>query len=288
VFPAPRARLPFRALGRSYVLGRSTWVVGILNCTPDSFSDGGRHAEGEAAVRRLAEIVEEGADLCDIGGESTRPGALPVSVEEEWSRVAPVLEAARRLAVPIPLSIDTTKGEVARRALHEGVAVINDVSALRFDPTLGDLAASSGAGIILMHSRGEPRTMQDAPFYQDVAGEVARELERSLAEARRRGVADEQILLDPGIGFAKSAEHNWELLRRLPELTQLGRPLLVGASRKRFLGAVLDLPPEERLEASLSAHAAAVLAGASLVRAHDVRATVRAVRVADALRGSAA
>jgi dihydropteroate synthase len=266
-------------------LGQRSLVMGVLNCTPDSFSDGGRYVGSEAIARRLEEIAEQGGDWCDIGGESTRPGAVPVSASEEWSRVAPALREARKRNLPLVLSIDTTKAEVARRALEEGAVIVNDVSGLRFDPAMAEVAASARAGVILMHMRGEPRTMQQDPVYENLITEVSEFLKAAAEGARAAGISPESILCDPGIGFGKTVEHNLELIRRLPEMAEMGYPLLVGASRKSFLGRVLDLPVDERLEASLAAHVAAVLAGAHVVRAHDVGATVRAVRVADAIRG---
>jgi dihydropteroate synthase len=269
--------------GHEIVLGERTLVVGILNCTPDSFFAAGRASSATGAVARYHELIAEGADWIDVGGESTRPGAAAVEAAEEWRRIEPVIAAARQAGHPVPLSIDTTKSEVAARALDAGAAVINDVSALRFDPGLAALAARHDAGLILMHMRGTPRTMQENPSYGDVAGEIAAELAEAVGRAVRAGVAREQMIVDPGIGFGKTAGHNLEILRRLAEFSALGRPVLVGCSRKSFLGAVLDLPPEERLEGTLAAHAAAILAGAHLVRVHDVRAHVRMARVLDAL-----
>jgi dihydropteroate synthase len=284
MFPAPRSIFRLSAGRHTIELGRRTLVMGILNCTPDSFFDGGRHASPESAVLRLDRMMEEGADLCDIGGESTRPGAEPVSVEEEWTRIqAPLREASRR-APDLIVSIDTTKAEVARRALEEGASVINDVSGLRFDPELAAVAARHGAAVVLMHMKGEPRTMQEDPVYQDVASEVREFLGRACRVAEEHGVARSRILVDPGIGFGKTVAHNLELIRRIPDLAGLGYPILIGASRKSFIGRVLDLPAEERLEGSLAVHAAAVLAGAHVVRVHDVAATVRVVRMADAIR----
>ncbi len=284
VFPAPRSRHLLRAGSLAIPLGETTLVMGILNCTPDSFSDGGLFAAREAAIRRLHEIEEEGADWIDVGGESTRPGAENVSADEEWRRVGPVLEEARRSGVALPISIDTTKAEVARRAFEAGVVLLNDVSALRSDPALGALAARHRAGVVLMHRRGDPKTMQEDPRYEDVTREVGEFLGDAARRAEGYGIDPDRILVDPGIGFGKTAAHNLELLRRLPELAACGHPILIGASRKSFLGRVLNLPVDSRLEASLAAHVAAALAGAHVIRAHDVRATVRAVRVADAIR----
>lgn len=278
-FPA-RPHRTLRARAHTLSLGERTVVMAILNCTPDSFSDGGRHEAPTRALERLEQFVDEGADWVDVGGESTRPNAPPVPWEEEWQRIAPVLEQAAR-GYPLPISVDTTKSEVAERALDLGASILNDVSGLRFDPRLADLAAESGAALILMHMRGNPRTMQISPEYHDVTEDVASFLERSIAQAQARGVTDEQIVIDPGIGFGKTAEHNFRLLAELPHLSRSGRPILVGASRKSFLGKSLGLEVDQRREGSLAAHVAAVLGGAHIVRAHDVRETVRAVRIAD-------
>ena len=281
-----RRESTFRAGSRSWELGKVTRVLGILNCTPDSFSDGGVYATAEAIARRLWEIAEEGADIVDIGGESTRPGARPIGVEEEWQRVLPALQVACAPDYPLAVSIDTIKEEVARRALEEGAVIINDVSGLRHASGIAQRAAATGAGLIVMHMRGEPRTMQKNPRYDDLIGEVAASLRESVRVARTAGVGTERILVDPGIGFGKTLDHNLELLRHLSAFEELGGGLVVGTSRKSFLGGVLDLPIEERLEASIASAVASVLAGTHMVRVHDVRATVRAVRIADALRSA--
>ena len=280
---APRPGHLLRLGARVLDLRGRTLVMGVINCTPDSFYPGGRHREPEQAVRRYHEVVEEGAHLADVGGESTRPGSEPVTAEEEWARIAPVVEAARRAGHPVPLSVDTTKYDVAARALDAGAAMLNDVSALRFEPRLADLAAHHGAGLVLMHMQGTPATMQRDPAYRDPVAEIRGELATAVSLAAARGVAAEQILVDPGIGFGKTLAHNLTLLARLNEFALLGRPILIGCSRKGFLGAILDGPPAERLEGTLAAHAAAVCAGASVVRVHDVRAHVRAMKVLDAV-----
>ena len=199
-----RMRCVWKARDHQIAFGRSTWIMGILNCTPDSFSDGGRYLDPREAGKRLEQMLQEGADCVDVGGESTRPGAEPVSAEEEWARVRPALEAAKSLGCPAPVSIDTTKYEVAARALDLGVSILNDVSGLRAEPRLADLAAGSGAGLILMHRKGTPRTMQSDPRYEDVAAEVVSHLQESLQMAADRGVATEQMMVDPGIGFGKT------------------------------------------------------------------------------------
>ncbi len=284
-FPA-RRRSCFRAGARSWELGEVTRVLGIVNCTPDSFSDGGSLATEEAIRRRLWQIAEEGADFADVGGESTRPGASPVGVEEEWSRIYPALREAGRNGYPIAVSVDTTKPEVARRALDEGAVIVNDVSGLRLSGMrMASLAARAGAGLILMHMKGEPRTMQQDPRYADLLGEVRSFLAGAVLKANRAGVGSDRILVDPGIGFGKTLEHNVQLIRRVGLFGDLGAGTLVGTSRKAFLGTLLGgLPVDERLEGSLASFVAAALAGAHVIRVHDVQAAVRAVRVADALR----
>ena len=272
-------------LPRSRLSEGRTLVMGVLNVTPDSFSDGGKYAAADAAVEHGLRLGAEGADLIDVGGESTRPGSPPVAIEEELRRVVPVVrELARRGKVPV--SIDTTKAEVARRALDAGAEVVNDVSGLQRDPELGKVIAASGAAVCLMHMRGTPADMQQHADYSDLLGEVHDELSQAIARAREAGIADDRIALDPGLGFAKAAEHNLLLLRRLRELTQLGRPLLAGASRKSFLGKLSGKPAAERVVGSLAAAVVAVQNGASMVRAHDVAATREALAVADAVRAS--
>jgi len=263
--------------------GGRVLVMGVLNVTPDSFSDGGAFLNPDAAADRALAMEREGADIIDIGGESSRPGAEPVPLEEELRRVLPVLERLRgRLRIPI--SIDTTKAEVAEAALQAGAEIVNDVSALRFDPRMGEVVARSGAGLVLMHMRGTPKTMQQDPTYADVVAEVRDFLAQRVEHAVSLGIDRELIAIDPGIGFGKTVEHNLELLRRLPELCELGHPVLVGPSRKSFIGAVLNLPVEERLEGTLAACAVAVVRGADIVRVHDVRAVRRAVDLAVRLR----
>ena len=275
---------------REYDLSARTHVMGVLNVTPDSFSDGGRYATAEAAVARGMAMAEEGADFIDIGGESTRPrgtaygtGALPVTDEEELRRVLPVVERLAALT-DVPLSIDTTKAGVAERALAAGAAMVNDVSAFRSDPRMPAVAAAAGAAAAVMHMRGTPQTMQGDTVYDDLFGEIHDALAASVAAADAAGVP--LVMADPGIGFGKTAEQNLRLIAGLERFADLDCPLLVGVSRKAFLGAVLDLPVDERLEGSLAAAVAAVLHGAHVVRVHDVRATVRAVRVADAVRAA--
>ena len=252
-------------------------VMGIVNVTPDSFSDGGLHASTAAAIVHCEQLLAEGADMLDIGGESTRPGSWPVSVDEELARVLPVLDAA--LALGCPVSIDTSKAEVMTAALARGADIVNDINALQSAGALDAVAAHPNCGICVMHMRGTPESMQQRPKYDDVVDEVAaflRERERALLA---RGIGPERITFDPGIGFGKSVAHNIELLRRQRELLGLGRPLLVGWSRKSTLGAITGRAVTERLAASVAAALAAIQSGASIVRVHDVAATVDALKV---------
>ncbi|MCD6128415.1 dihydropteroate synthase [Candidatus Bipolaricaulota bacterium] len=258
-------------------------IMGILNVTPDSFSDGGRFLSPDAAVERALAMEKEGADIIDVGGESSRPGAEPVPVEEELRRVLPVLERLRG-KLRIPISIDTTKAEVAEAALRAGASIVNDISALRFDPAMASLVAKFGAGLVLMHMLGTPKTMQQAPHYEDVVTEVRDFLAERAQYAQSQGIPREAIAVDPGIGFGKTVEHNLELLRRLPELVELGFPVLVGPSRKSFIGAILGLGVEERLEGTLAACAVAVVRGADILRVHDVKEVRRAADLALHLR----
>lgn len=265
------------------IVRQRTVVMGILNVTPDSFYDGGRYAHVEAAVQRAVQMVEEGADIVDIGGESTRPGSQPVSEEEELRRVLPVIEAVRE-RTDIPVSIDTTKSRVAERALQAGACMVNDISGLGFDPRMAEVVAQYGALCCVMHIQGTPQTMQQNPRYDDVVRDISRYFEGRLELAERTGIRRENIWLDPGIGFGKTVEHNLEILRRLREFTAFGLPLLIGTSRKSFIGKILgDLPPEERLEGTAATVAIAIMNGANAVRVHDVRAMVRVARMTDAI-----
>jgi len=259
--------------------------MGILNVTPDSFSDGSRFNSPVRAVDRALAMIDEGADIIDIGGESTRPGADPVPAEEEIRRVVPAIDAIRRSRATVRVSVDTMKAEVARRALEAGADMLNDVSALA-DPAMPALLRDTGAPAVVMHMRGTPGTMQRDTRYADLMGDVIASLRAVLARAAEAGIRDDRILVDPGVGFGKSAAGNLEILRLLPALRSLGRPVLVGASRKSFIGAVLDLPIEERLEGSLAVAAIALWQGAHVVRAHDVSATCRVARMVDAIKGS--
>jgi dihydropteroate synthase len=278
-----RRRFRIRLRSRTLVLGERTLVMGVLNVTPDSFSDGGKWMDPERAAERALEMEAEGADILDIGGESTRPGAEVVVAETEMDRVVPVLERLRgRLRIPV--SIDTQKARVAEAALAAGAEVVNDVSGLRADAEMADVVLRARAAVVLMHMRGRPKTMQKRPFARDVMGDVTRGLREALRRARAAGIPAARVILDPGIGFGKSLEQNCELLARLPELARLGCPLLVGTSRKAFLGALLGGATEEkRILGTAASVTAAVLGGAHIVRVHDVRGMAQVARVADAI-----
>jgi dihydropteroate synthase len=270
--------------GGSIMLGGRTLVMGIVNVTPDSFADGGRRLAPEAAIAGAIAMARAGADVIDVGAESTRPGADPLPVEEELRRLVPVLEGLRgRLTVPV--SVDTYKAAVAERAIDLGAAIVNDVSALTFDPAMGEVVARRGVPVILMHTRGRSREMYGMANYADPAGEVAAELQARLAAAKSAGIEGRQIIVDPGLGFAKRAEHSFEVLAALPRIAALGHPVLVGPSRKSFLTAALgDVPADDRTWGTAAAVTAAVLLGAHIVRVHDVAEMIDVVRVADAVR----
>ena len=277
-----RTAFVLRCGRRALELGRRTLVMGIVNVTPDSFSDGGQFLDPSAAIGHGRRLADEGADLLDIGGESTRPGAQAVDAPAECARVLPVVAALAR-DVGVPISIDTSKADVAQRALDAGATLLNDVTALRGDPAMARVAADSGAPLILMHMRGTPRTMQRNPHYDDLLGEVAAFLRRSMAVAVRAGVREEQIIVDPGIGFGKTVEHNLEILRRLAELRSLGRPILLGTSRKSLIGAVLEVPSHERVLGTAATVACGIANGAHVVRVHDVAAMRQVARMTDAV-----
>jgi len=284
VAAAGRDRYEVPLPGGRLELGGRMRIVGVVNVTPDSFSDGGRYLAPESAIAHAVSLARAGADLLDIGGESTRPGSDPVPAEEECRRILPVIEeVARRVAVPI--SVDTSKASVAERAIEAGARCINDASGLEEDPELARVAARRGVPIILMHRRGRPKTMQDDPRYENLMSEVCRRLREAIRSAIRAGVPEEAILLDPGIGFGKTLEHNVEIFRCAAELRSLGRPLLFGPSRKAFLGALTGRPVGDREFGTAAAVAACAFAGVHAVRVHDVEAMVQAARVAEALRG---
>ena len=263
--------------------GPGPFLMGVVNVTPDSFSDGGRFLGRDAAVAQAERLVSEGADLVDVGGESTRPGAPEVPANVEAQRVVPVIERLRERGCITPISVDTRKPEVARAALAAGANMVNDVSGLA-DPALREIVATSGCPAVLMHMRGTPADMSSRAVYDDVVGEVERELGEALARATRAGVREDRIFLDPGLGFAKTAEQSLVLLAELPSLRRLGRPLLVGPSRKSFIGEITGAGVKDRLPGTLAAVAACVLAGVEVIRVHDMAAARQAARVAAAIR----
>jgi len=268
--------------GGSLVLGKRTCIMGVLNVTPDSFSDGGEWMDVDRAVRRARSMVRQGADLIDVGGESTRPGARPVPAAEEIRRVVPVIE--RLAGEKILVSIDTSKASVARAAFKAGARILNDVTALRGDRAMARIAARAGVAVILMHMKGTPRTMQKNPKYRDVVEEILGFFRKILRTACRAGIERDKILLDPGIGFGKSPEHNLEILRRLNEFRILGRPLAIGTSRKGFIGRTLNRRVNDRTSGTAATVAAAILRGADVVRVHDVREMTDVARMTDLLR----
>lgn len=263
-------------------LGTKTYVMGILNITPDSFSDGGTHLELDRALAGARRMVADGADIIDVGGESTRPGAFPVPIYGEMARVIPVVRELV-LELDVPISIDTTKAHVALAALEAGAHIVNDISGFRAEPEIAAVAARYKAGAILMHRRGDPRTMQENPAYQDLIGEILAYLRESVAAATEAGLSPDNLAIDPGIGFGKNLEHNLEILRRMAEFTVLGLPVLVGTSRKSLIGKVLDLEVDQRLEGTAATVALAIAGGADLVRVHDVKEMARVARMTDAV-----
>jgi dihydropteroate synthase len=281
-----RRQFQLQLPGRALSLGERTLVMGVLNVTPDSFSDGGLYWNTDAAVAQAVTMERAGADIIDVGGESTRPGSLGVSVETELGRVLPVMEKLRG-KIRIPISVDTSKSEVAEAAAQAGAEIVNDVTALRNDPRIAEVVRRRKLALVLMHMRGKPRSMQKNPFARDVLRDVEKGLRHAVALARRAGVAKSQIVLDPGIGFGKSYEQNCELLARLPELAQLGYPLLLGTSRKSFIAKVLEKSKlragsgAERIWGTAGTVAASILQGAHIVRVHDVGAMTQVARVCD-------
>ncbi len=268
--------------GRSIPLGERTIVVGVLNVTPDSFSDGGQNFDPHRAIERGLEMESEGADIIEVGGESTRPGATRLSSEEELSRVLPVLSGLTR-TLRIPLAIDTYKSEVAAAATATGASLINDVSALRFDPCLADVAARERAGLVLMHMRGEPSTMQRIEPSADIFTEIDADLRTAIGVAEARGVERDQIVIDPGIGFGKTLEQNLSILNHLERFGSFNRPLMIGPSRKSFIGRLIGRPEADRVFGTAASVAVAIVRGAHIIRVHDVKNVVDVVRVTDAI-----
>ena len=275
-------RLVWRCGGRALGCGERTLVMGVLNVTPDSFSDGGRFLDPETAVAHAMRMAADGADLIDVGGESTRPGSDPVSAGKERARVVPVIERLVADLPDVPISVDTRKAEVAKAALDAGVAIVNDISA-GADPDMFGVVKDAEAGMVLMHMQGDPKTMQQAPRYDDVVGEVREFLRERIEAAELAGIDPERLCIDPGIGFGKTPEHNLTLMNHVDALLDLGRPVMVGPSRKRFIGTILDLPEDERVEGTAGAVAWLVAKGAHVVRVHDVKEMARVVRIVDAI-----
>lgn len=268
--------------GKQLSFGQRTLIMGVLNVTPDSFSDGGSYLGVAAAISHAMEMVEDGADAIDIGGESSRPGASPASTEEELARVLPVVEGLVD-GISVPISIDTCKSEVARRVLEIGAHIVNDITALQGDAEMAKVVAEMNAGVILMHMRGTPRTMQNSPVYDDVVSEVSSWLQCRIEEAETKGISPDHIVVDPGIGFGKTVDHNLEILRRLDEFRRLNKPVLIGTSRKSFIGKILDLPVSDRMEGTAATVTWAIAHGADMIRVHDVKAMRRVARMTDAL-----
>ena len=274
----------FKVGDRIFDLSRKTLVIGILNVTPDSFSDGGKYTDVNKSVKAALKMEQEGADIIDIGGESTRPGADPIDVEIEQSRVMPVIDGIK-MHSKILLSIDTVKSKIAEEALNHGVSLVNDISGLNFDKEMANVVSKYRASVVLMHIKGKPKNMQENPKYENLIDEILNSLSSSVERALNAGIEKDKILIDPGIGFGKEWKDNYVILRYLKELKSLGVPIVVGPSRKSFIGNLLDLPVQERIEGSLAAVCCAIMNGANIVRVHDVKETVRAVKVADAIMG---
>lgn len=268
--------------GKQLAFGQHTLIMGVLNVTPDSFSEEGRYFEVDSAIAHAKRMVNEGADIIDIGGESSRPGALSISADEELTRVLPVVE---RLAseVPVPISIDTYKANVARRALQAGAHIVNDITALSGDSDMASVVSEMHAGLVLMHMKGNPRTMQHSPAYQNVISDILRFFHERIGKAEKNGIHPDSILVDPGIGFGKTTEHNLEILRRLRVFQSLNKPILIGTSKKSFIGKILDLPVNERMEGTAATIAWAISQGADVVRVHDVKPMRRVAQMTDAI-----
>lgn len=261
-----------------------TKVMGILNVTQDSFSDGGLYFDKSSAINRANQMVDEGADIIDIGGESTRPGSEPVSAEEELRRTIPVIEALSK-KITVPISIDTYKSEVAKSAIEAGASMVNDISGLRFDPKMPEIIAHYNVPVVIMHIKGTPKDMQQNPVYEALIPEIIEYLRDSISIAKKAGISDDKIIIDPGLGFGKTFEHNLEIICNLREFTLLKKPILIGPSRKAFIGNILgDVPVTERLEGTAAAVAISIMNGANIVRVHDVREMVKVARVADAIK----
>lgn len=268
--------------GKNYILGRRTWIMGILNVTPDSFSDGGLYLETDKAIEHGLRMISESADIIDVGGESTRPGSDPIPVDEELRRILPVISGLRKHTKSL-ISVDTSKSEVAVAAIKEGADIINDITALRNDPKMLTVAAQADVPVVLMHMKGSPKTMQHNPHYENVVTEIKSFLEKKIQLALENGIKKEKIIIDPGIGFGKKYEDNLTLIRNLNDFATLDQPILVGISRKSFIGKILNLPPGEREEGTLASAIMSVIQGAHILRVHEVAPIKRAILVAEAI-----
>lgn len=277
-----RKNLIFEINDNQHTLGLKTWFMGVINVTPDSFSDPGSSHDKDRAVQRGLELEKQGADILDIGGESTRPGSNPVSAEEELKRIIPVISELRK-RTGILISVDTTKAKVAQEALAAGADIVNDISAFRFDDGMPLLLSDTGASVVLMHMKGVPKTMQNNPFYEDLYQEIGCFLKERISKATAYGIKREKIIVDPGIGFGKSLEHNLAIINNLDFLKELDRPILLGISRKSFIGKILNLPPQNRIEGTIASAVLSVLRGAHILRVHDVEQVKRAITVAEAI-----
>lgn len=268
---------------QNFDFSKRTYLMGVLNVTPDSFYDGGRFLDTKKALKQGIIMAEDGADIIDVGGESSRPGSDPVSVEEELKRVIPVIEGLAK-EIDIPISVDTYKSEVAKKALDIGASMVNDISALRFDSEMRKVLKDFDVPVVLMHIKGTPKDMQKNPYYDDLIGEITSYLKEAIIVAKNSGIDENKIIIDPGIGFGKRLEDNLEILKNLSFLKSLKKPILVGPSRKSFIGKILDLLEEKRLEGSLAALAVAVMNGANIVRVHDVRESKKVAKIVDSIK----
>ncbi len=263
---------------------KKTYIMGILNVTPDSFSDGGLYFDKSAAIRRAIQMVEDGADIIDIGGESTRPGSESITIDEELSRTIPVIEAIAK-DIKIPISIDTYKSEVARIALDAGASMVNDISGLRFDPEMAEVVSKYNVPVVIMHIRGRPKDMQQNPVYEALIPEIMDYFRAGITIAKQTGISEDKIIIDPGIGFGKTPEHNLEIINNLREFTSLEKPILIGPSRKAFIGKILgDAPVTARIEGTAAAVAISIMNGANMIRVHDIKEMVRVAKVADSVK----
>lgn len=268
----------------SFDFSQKTYIMGILNVTPDSFSDGGQFFDKSSAIKRALQMVKEGADIIDIGGESTRPGSDPVPLEEELKRTIPLIEVLIKES-NVPISIDTYKSDVAKRALDAGASMVNDISGLRFDPLMKSVVAQYKVPVVIMHIKGKPKDMQKNTVYEDLLLEIITYLKNSIDMAIKAGISEDKIIIDPGIGFGKTFEHNLEIIHNLQKFTVLEKPILIGLSRKAFIGKILgDAPPGERLEGTAAAVAISIINGANIIRVHDVKEMARVAKMSDAIK----